>query len=176
MLAWDTRRPHFQPLWQLQLVADNYVAGLELCPSSSGSSMAVAAAADGTLSLLDLRRVPGSSGGGGVRAAVVAGACPSGMPLRCVATDGCLALAGDEGGALHMWDMAAQLGEASPAALASGAWTPPQPDGLLPPLAAAPPSAVTALAAAPGQMVGQLVLVTAHEAGMLRCFSTATSA
>lgn len=173
VLAWDTRQPSPQPLWQLQLVADNYVAGLELCPGpgSSSSSMAVVAAADGTLSLLDLRRVPASGGGGST--AVVAEACPSGMPLRCVATDGRLALAGDEGGALHMWDVAALLAGASPAA--PGAWTPPQPDGLFPPLAAAPPSPVTALAAAPGQAAGQVVVVTAHEAGMLRCFSTAAS-
>lgn len=168
VLGWDCRQPHSQPAWQLQLVADNYVAGLELCPGSSGNT-AVAAAADGTLSLLDLRRLPGSSGS----TAVVAAACPSGMPLRCVATDGQLALAGDEGGSLHMWDVAAQLGGASSAALSPGAWTPPQPNGLFPPLASAPLSTVTALAAAPCQLAGQVVLVTAHEAGTLRCFSTA---
>lgn len=168
LAAWDLRQPRPHPLWQFQLVADNYIGGLEFCPGGgqAGASAAVVAAADGSLTLLDLRRAGA--------AAVAASVCPSGLPLRCCATDGRLVLAGDEGGALHMWDVAGQLGE--PALLAPGAWTPPQPNGLYPPLPTAPASAVNALAAAPASPDGEgggVVVVSAHEAGVLRCYSTA---
>ncbi|PRW57088.1 beach domain-containing [Chlorella sorokiniana] len=158
--AWDWRQPPRPPLWQLQLVADGgYVGGLALCP---GGTAAVAAAADGSLSLLDLRR------SGEVAASVV----PAGAPLRCCATDGHVAVAGDEGGALHLWDVSAQLGQSAPAP--SGAWTPPDPAGLFQPaLVAQPRSAINALAVAsqPGGAAG-LVLVTAHEGGVLRVYTT----
>ncbi len=157
--AWDWRQPPRAPLWQLQLVADGgYVGGLALCPSGTA---AVAAAADGSLSLLDLRR------SGEVAASVV----PAGAPLRCCTTDGQVAMAGDEGGALHLWDISAQLGQA--AVPRSGAWTPPDPAGLfLPPLAAQPQSAINALAVAPhpGTAAG-VALVTAHEGGLLRMYT-----
>ena len=154
MAAYDGRQPpSSSALWQQQLVEDNYVGGLELCP---GGATAVAAAADGSLSLLDLRK------GGAVAAAVT----PSGTPLRCCATDGALALAGDEGGSLHMADIAQLLGE--PVAR-PGSWTPPQPDGLYAPLAAAPASAINALAVAPSGTTG-VAVVTAHEGGLLRVY------
>ena len=154
VVAWDWRQPPRAPLWQHQLVADGgYVGGLDLC---AGGAAAVAAAADGGLSLLDLRR------GGEVAATVT----PAAAPLRCCTTDGRLALAGDEGGALHLWDVAGQLGQAAPPP--SGAWTPPDPAGLfVPPLAVEPPSAV---APRPGQPAG-LALVTAHEGGLLRVYT-----
>jgi hypothetical protein len=159
--AWDPRQPaRDQPLWRLQLLPDNYVGGLDLCP---GGTAAVVAAADGALSLLELRR------GGEVAASVA----PSGAPLRCCAADGSLALAGDEGGALHLWSVAQQLGGGNP--LPAGAWTPPQPDGLFPPLASGPASPVNALAAAPAGG-GGVDVITGHENGQLRWFSTATGA
>lgn len=157
--AWDWRQPPRAPLWQLQLVVDGgYVGGLARCP---GGTAVVAAAADGSLSLLDLRR------SGEVAASVV----PSGAPLRCCATDGCLAMVGDEGGVLHLWDVSAHLGQAAPPT--SGAWTPPDPAGLFqPPLAAQPQSAINALAVAPqrGSAPG-VALVTAHEGGLLRVYT-----
>lgn len=161
--CWDLRQALLRPLWQRQLAQDDYVGGLELCPDGAS---AVVAAADGSLSLLELRQ------SGEVAACV----SPSGMPLRCVATDGLLAVAGDEGGGLHMWDVAAQLGAAAPRP--PGVWTPPQPDGLFPPLRAEPASAVNALAVAPspGHAAAGVTLVTAHEGGLLRCYSTSAAA
>lgn len=161
MAAWDLRQRPTAPLWRRQLLADNYVGALELCP---GGAVLVVAAADGSLSLLDMRR----SG------AVAASVAPSGLPLRCCATDGVVALAGDEGGGLHIWHIGQQLGQQAP--LAAGVWTPPRPDGLLPPLAADPPSAINALAAAPGGGAsGGVDVVTGHEGGLLRWFSTSAA-
>lgn len=161
MAAWDLRQAPRRPLWQRRLAQDNYVGGLDLLPSGTG---AVVAAADGALSLLDLRR------GGEVSAAVV----PSGQPLRCCATDGCIVLAGDEGGSLHLWDVSSQL-DATPLRAAGGVWTPPAPNGLFPPLAAEPASPLNALAAAalPGGAPAGQAVVTAHEGGLLRCYTTA---
>lgn len=154
--AWDLRQAP-RPLWERQLAPD-YVGGLALLPGRAPAG-AVVAAADGRLSLLDLRK-------GGE---VVAAAVPSGQPLRCCTTDGHTALAGDEGGALHLWDVAALLGEAAPRPL--GAWTPPAPSGLFAPLAGDPPSAANALAVAP-LPAGQpgVVVATAHEGGLLRTY------
>lgn len=164
MAAWDLRQAPRAPLWQHALAGGDYLGGLELLPSLTG---ALVAAGDGRLSLLDLRR------NGQVAAAVA----PSGRPLRCCATDGLLALAGDEGGALHLWNVSAQLGGA-PSPRAGGAWTPPAPDGLFAPLAAEPASALNALAVAPlpggGGGAPGLALVAAHESGVVRCYSTAS--
>lgn len=157
--AWDWRQPPRAPVWQRELVPDGgYVGDLDLCP---GGTAALAAAADGSLSLLDLRR------SGEVAASVV----PAGAPLRCCATDGHVAVAGDEGGALHLWDVAGQLGQAAPPP--SGAWTPPDPAGLFqPPLAAQPLSPINALAAVPhpAKPAG-VTVVTAHEGGLLRVYN-----
>lgn len=159
--AWDPRAAPRRALWQRQLAPDSYIGGLDLGPSGAS---AVAAAADGRLSLLDLRK------GGEVAAA----ATPSGQPLRCVATDGHLALAGDEAGALHLWGVAALLEGAPPAP--SGAWTPPAPSGLWAPLAAEPRSAINALAVAPlPGGGGGVVVATAHEGGLLHTYSTGTA-
>lgn len=65
-------------------VSQDYIGGLALSPD--GHAVLVAAA-DGAASLLDARK-------GGARLASVA----CGSPLRCAATDGCLALLGSEGG------------------------------------------------------------------------------
>jgi hypothetical protein len=157
--SWDLRCPSHSLAWSHQLLAGDYIGGLELC---QGAPAVVVGAADGSLSLLDLRRA----------GAVLAAVSPSGLPLRCVASDGALALAGDEGGTLHLWNVGQQLGCAP--APAAGAWTPPRPDGLLAPLAADPPSPINALAAAPacGGSAGGLDVVIGHEDGLLRWYST----
>lgn len=157
MAAWDVRQATHTPLWQHALAGGDYVGGLELLPSLVG---ALVAAGDGRLSLLDLRR------GGQVVAAVA----PSGQPLRCCATDGLLALAGDEGGSLHVWDVSGQLSGA-PSPRAAGAWTPPAPDGLFAPLATEPAAALNGLAVAPLPGGGGMALVAAYESGVVRCYS-----
>ena len=65
-------------------VSQDYIGGLSL---SSAEQAVVVAAADGTASLLDLRR----SG-----AEVSRVAC--GAPLHCVVSDGCVAMLGREDG------------------------------------------------------------------------------
>jgi hypothetical protein len=65
-------------------VSQDYVGGLQLTPDSQ---LVVVAAADGAASLLEMRK-------GG--ASLSSTAC--GSPLRCVDTDGALALLGTENG------------------------------------------------------------------------------
>ncbi len=79
--AWDLASG--SKAWE-QSVSLDYIGGLQLTPDGS---YAMVAAADGSLSLLDVRR-------GGARLSCVA----CGPPLRCCTTDGDLALAGTEDG------------------------------------------------------------------------------
>lgn len=103
------------------------------------------------MSLLDLRKA-------GARLSFAS----CGAPLRCLASDGALALAGGEDGALHMWDLAQALGRSAP----PGRWSRPGPDGLYLPLEAGPPSAVNSLAVA--ALGGELLVAAGHEGGLLR--------
>eukprot|EP00798_Chlamydomonas_sp_ICE-L_P006845 gene6845-30823_t len=107
--GWDTRRPN-KPTWQTQ-VAQDYVGGLCLLPCGK---FVAAAAADGGLSLLDLRQA-------GARLAHVS--TPS--SLRCCATDGGLVLAGSDSWDLQMWDVALMSASGTHVGKA-----PPAPDGL----------------------------------------------
>jgi hypothetical protein len=105
-------------VWKVQLSSD-YVGGLQLLP---GGAHVLAAAADGALSVLEWRR------NGDVAAQVSVGA-----PLRCVDSDGALAIAGSEGGLLAVWDVAQALGQLRTAALGTAAVAP-GPEGLYAPL------------------------------------------
>ena len=127
-----------------------------------GGAHVVAACADGTLSLLDLRK-----------SGAVASFVACGTPLRCSASDGATAVGGGESGAVVFWDVAQQLGHAP----AAGPIMHPELDGLYAPLEAQPPSAVNALAWAarmpggPGGGGGDaLCLATGHEGGVLRLY------
>lgn len=105
--AWDLRSA--AKSWE-QPLSQDYVGGLQLTPDGS---YAVVAAADGNLFLLDLRR-------GGVPLSCVA----CGPPLRCVATDGELALAGAEDGTVRGGKLGVGALVHRPACwwLAAGAW------------------------------------------------------
>ncbi|MEW5307948.1 MAG: hypothetical protein WDW36_010315 [Sanguina aurantia] len=81
--------------WQAS-VCDDYIGGLAVTPDGL---CVVSAAADGYLSLLDVRKA------GQVTARV---AC--GCPLRSLVLDGGTALAGDESGVLHSWDLGSATG------------------------------------------------------------------
>ncbi len=79
--AWDVASG--AKVWE-QALSQDYIGGLQLTPDGN---FAVVAAADGSLSLLDVRR-------GGLQLSCAA----CGPPLRCCATDGELALSGTEDG------------------------------------------------------------------------------
>lgn len=136
---WDLRaaaRPASGCAWRAH-VADDYVGGLALIADGPGAgavpAMLLAATADGALSLYDIRGGRGASGGGqwdagegGAGAgALCLGTAACGAPLRCCAADGRLALAGDESGAVQLWDVGRVAG--GTAAVRQGG---PGPDGL----------------------------------------------
>ena len=138
--------------WE-QPLSDDYIGGVRFLPGSS--EYAVVASGDATLSVLDMRRA-------GARLSYVACAAP----LRCLATDGTLAMAGSEQGSLYLWDVAQQLGRAGPV---GGRWSQAGPSGLYEPLEWAPQSAVNALDV---RVLGREVVVAAgHEGGMLRTWA-----
>jgi factor associated with neutral sphingomyelinase activation len=149
-VALDFRAPGgaAQVAWRVQL-CDDYVGGVTFLPGSGGRR-AVAAAADGALSLLDLR------------AAAPVATFLAGTPLRCVATDGAAAVAGGEDGRLVFWDVGAAARGAPP-----GLARAPAPLG-----APAPPSAVNALAAAvlpaAAGAAPRVCLAAGHESGAVR--------
>lgn len=120
--------PH--PLPPLQVSSD-YVGGLSLLP---GGNYVAAAAADGTLSLLEWRRA-------GER--IASASC--GSPLRCCSCDGQLMLAGTESGQLLMWNLAQMTGEASSAGFSLAG-----PDGLYPALSCPSKAPVNCVAVAVG--------------------------
>ncbi|GFR43449.1 hypothetical protein Agub_g4532, partial [Astrephomene gubernaculifera] len=122
-------------VWQTQ-AADDYVGGLSLVSetvdaSASASSAArsslgmgmpgrlgssgcapallLAATADGALTLYDIR-MGGSGGGGGGGGGLRLAAAACGSPLRCCTADARLAVAGDESGALQIWDVGLMAG------------------------------------------------------------------
>jgi WD40 repeat protein len=109
-------------------VSSDYVGGLSLLP---GGNYVAAAAADGTLSLLEWRRA-------GER--IAAASC--GSPLRCCSCDGHLLLSGSESGQLLMWNLAQLTGETNSEFSLAG------PDGLYPPLSCPSKAAVNCVAVA----------------------------
>lgn len=129
-----------------------------VCLAPDGSE-AVAAGAEGRLSLLEMRR-------GGAELSGV----ECGEALCCCATDGQLLAAGGESGGAIFWDLAHQRGVAHLTAPAAGA-TGPGPDGLYPALRShdAPVHALAAgwLSTREGGAPAGLHLATAHEDGQL---------
>ncbi|KAL6753513.1 WD40-repeat-containing domain protein [Haematococcus lacustris] len=111
-----------------QSLAQDYVGGLGMSPCGR---FVVVGAADGCLSLLDVRN-------SGHRLAAVY----TGHPLRCCLTDGRLAVAGSEAGRLHVWD----VGLMSATASAHTGLTAPAPDGLYRPASLMPPAPVCSVA------------------------------
>jgi hypothetical protein len=93
-------------LHTLLQVSSDYVGGVSLLP---GGNYVAAAAADGSMSLLEWRR-------GGVTVASASGA----SPLRCCACDGSLMIAGTEAGQLLMWSLAQLTGQQAAATAAAG--------------------------------------------------------
>ncbi|KAF8059207.1 lvsF [Scenedesmus sp. PABB004] len=152
--AWDLRTR--QHIWATQVSAGgDYVGGVSLLP---GGNHVAAAAADGSLSLLEWRRA-------GLR--VAGAAC--GAPLRCCACDGALLIAGAEGGQLALWGLS-QLTAATgddgggSVSLAAG------PDGLYPPISAPSRAAVNGVAVAAGgaaALGGGAVVLAALDDGAL---------
>jgi hypothetical protein len=138
----------------------DYVGGLALLP---GGNYVAAAAADGTLSLLDWRRAgePAATAG-------------CGAPLRCCACDGALMLAGSEAGQLHMWNLAQLTGGGGQDAGDSGGFSLAGPDGLYPPLSCPTRAAVNGTAVAvnaDGDGGGASVLAALEDGSLVR-FST----
>lgn len=78
-------------------VSSDYVGGVSLLP---GGNHVAAAAADGSISLLEWRRA-------GVKVATAS----CGAPLRCCACDGHLMISGTENGQLMMWNLSQLLGQ-----------------------------------------------------------------
>lgn len=134
--GWDLRcAPEAGPAWRQQLSQD-YLGGVALTPDGRH---ALVAAADGAMHLLDLRHAAAGP--------LSTGRCR--QPLRCCsALDGELAVAGDEGGALQLWD----IGQLTGARTAPVGRLPPSPDGLYQPFPVAAgeqacSAAITGLAA-----------------------------
>lgn len=133
-------------------VSSDYVGGLSLLP---GGNFVAAAAADGTLSLLEWRRA-------GER--IASASCAS--PLRCCSCDGNLLLSGSESGQLHMWNLAQLTGQAG-----GGGFSLAGPDGLYPALSCPSKVAVNCLAVAVGGVDGQAEVAAALDDGSLVLFS-----
>jgi len=160
---WDVRQQ--AAVWQVAAPGGGELGGVCLAPDASE---AVAAGAEGRLSLLEMRR-------GGEELSSV----ECGEALCCAATDGQLALAGGESGGAVFWDLQHQRGVATRSPpTAQAAPVGPGPDGLYPPLRAhdAPIHALAAgwLCSAPDDSgaLDCLHLATAHEDGHL-CVHTA---
>lgn len=78
-------------------MSSDYVGGVSLLP---GGNYVAAAAADGSISLLEWRRA-------GVK--IASASC--GAPLRCCTCDGQLMISGTENGQLLMWNLSQLLGQ-----------------------------------------------------------------
>jgi factor associated with neutral sphingomyelinase activation len=179
----DMRLPGVSKIaWQKE-VSQDYIGGVNFLPTGSGVGSfggcggvnsdyyALAACADGTFALLDTRR------GGDIVSTVNCG-----TSLRCCATDGALAIAGGESGAVHFWDVAQQLGQPPPAGAVFS--TSPGLDGLYPSLVTTPASPVSSLAvkmlskdieksgAGEGEEKNEnnVCMVTGHEGGVVRVY------
>lgn len=143
-------------------VSQDYIGGVNFLPNGASSgNYVVAACADGTFALLDTRK----SGD-------IVSTVNCGTPLRCCATDGALAIAGGESGAVHFWDVAQQLGQSPPAGAILHAA--PGLDGLYPSLTTTPASPVSSLAVKK-QLIQHgggedVCLATGHEGGVVRVY------
>lgn len=104
-------------------VSSDYVGGLSLLP---GGNFVAAAAADGSVSLLDWRRA-------GVKVATAS----CGTPLRCCACDGHLMISGTESGQLMMWNLSQLLGQPTAEGFSLAG-----PDGVFPPVSCPSKAAV----------------------------------
>lgn len=109
-------------------VSSDYVGGVSLLP---GGNHVAAAAADGTLSLLEWRR-----------AGVSIATASCGAPLRCCTSDGHLMVCGTETGQLMLWNLDQLLGQQPAGSRFSLAG----PDGAYPPLTCPSKAAVNGLA------------------------------
>lgn len=109
-------------------VSSDYVGGVSLLP---GGNYVAAAAADGTVSLLEWRRA-------GVR--IASASCSS--PLRCCACDGTLMISGTEAGQLLMWNLAQLTGQQGAADASADSFSLAGPDGLYPPVSCPSKAAV----------------------------------
>ena len=160
VVSMDLRQPGTaKAVWE-QKVCQDYIGGVTFIPGSTGQ-YSLAAGANGIMHLLDNRR----NG-----ATVSSVSC--GTSLRCCISDGSVALAGGESGAVVFWDVGQQL-ERPPAAGAMH--TAPRLDGLYPPLIAQPESAVGAIAVHSrlkrGGSEGEgLCLATGHDGGVVRLY------
>lgn len=136
-------------------VSSDYVGGLSLLP---GGNYVAAAAADGTLSLLEWRRA-------GER--IASTSC--GTPLRCCSCDGQVMLSGSETGQLLMWNLGQLTGETGSGFSLAG------PDGLYPPISCpsrAPVNSVAVAVGASGEGAGQQAdIAAALDDGSLVLFS-----
>lgn len=150
VMGWDLRTPH-KPVWQA-MVAQDYIGGLVLCACAT-SPLTVVAAADGRLLLMDWRSPTTPSAEARVSA-----------PLRSLVANQNLAIAGDERGRLHGWDLHMVSGRGlRPEAV------PPAPDGLLEPWSGAESSPINDLQMVPGGAPnGALALVMAHDSGAVQ--------
>lgn len=163
-------------------VSSDYVGGVSLLP---GGNYVAAAAADGSMSLLEWRR-------GGVSVASASGV----SPLRCCACDGSLMIAGSETGQLLMWSLAQLTGQQAssndaaaaaaggggggggadagqvPKALGGGLLA--GPDGLYPPVSCSSRAAVNGVGVAvrgTAAGAGSCSVLTAMDDGLLVLFS-----
>jgi hypothetical protein len=157
-------------------VSSDYVGGVSLLP---GGNYVAAAAADGSMTLLEWRR-------GGVAVANASGA----SPLRCCACDGSLMIAGTESGQLLMWSLAqltglqvastttaaasAAAGDAGLLRRAVSGGLMAGPDGLYPPVSCASKAAVNGVGVAVTSSAGgagSCSVFAAMDDGMLVMFS-----
>ncbi|KAG2501969.1 hypothetical protein HYH03_000465 [Edaphochlamys debaryana] len=172
--VWDTRAPGRSRaascVWAA-VAAGDYVGGLALVGGGgagaggggggggegegeggagapgSAPAMLLAATADGALSLYDMRGGSGGAPGGGKLAGAACGA-----PVRCCRADASVAVAGDESGAVQLWDVGVASGSAGAVRVGG-----PEVDGLYAPWAGEESggSGVSGLDVYPGQGNGE---------------------
>ncbi|CAD7696355.1 unnamed protein product [Ostreobium quekettii] len=146
--SWDVRTPD-HVIWRSKLGME-YVGGVCITPDSNH---VVAVSEDGQMRVLATRK-----DGGTIASASM------GSPLRCVQTDGHLAVAGGEDGKIHVWDVAQRLGVATGRAQLKA-----DADGLLEPLQCSSSCAVKALSV--GCVGTTLWLSAGHDEGAVSAFA-----
>jgi WD40 repeat protein len=139
-------------------VSSDYVGGLSILP---GGNYVAAAAADGTLSLLEWRRAGET---------IASASC--GSPVRCCSCDGHLLLCGTESGQLLLWNLDQMTGQGSGGSGKQG-FSLAGPDGLYPALSCPSKAPVNCVAVAVGGPGGQQAEVAAAlDDGSLVLFSS----